>query len=209
MLVPTTWSNTSGIWSYGFSSYTADGNAVEYLLAGPSNGGATAELDWGELVGGGAGWTQFTVTYNNGERKVFDANFGILLSTADRNGNTTGFSYGGGLLLLAVTDAASRHLYFTYQQILVGQFPVNVVSSVTTDFGVSLSYQYDNLARLVKVTEPDGTFTTFAYTPANLISTVTDTNGKILESHTYDSYGRALTSSQAGGVNAVTLTYSY
>jgi YD repeat-containing protein len=187
------------IWSFGFSSYSQDGTAVEYLLAGPRNGGATGELDT----------TTLTITLKSGEKKAFDPTTGALLWAADRNGNKTLYSYDSSNRLVTVTDPASRHLYFTYTQIPVGQLSVSVVTSVTSDFGVSLSYQYDSLARLGNVTAPDATFVTFAYTPASLISTVTDTNGKILESHTYDSLGRGLTSSRAGGVNAVTVTYSY
>ena len=42
---------------------------------------------------------------------------------------------------------------------------------------------------------------------APLITAVTDSNGKILESHTYDGLGRGLTSSRANGVEAVSVTY--
>jgi hypothetical protein len=40
-----------------------------------------------------------------------------------------------------------------------------------------------------------------------LISSVTDSNGKILEAHTYDNSMRGLTSSRANGVDAVTVSY--
>ncbi|MBZ5689020.1 MAG: DUF6531 domain-containing protein [Acidobacteriia bacterium] len=187
------------IWSYGFSGYSQDGSAVQYLLAGPRNGGSKAELDT----------TNLTITVKSGEQKTFDRTTGALLSATDRNGNKTTFSYDSSNRLVTVTDPASRHLYFTYTQISTGQLSVSVVSGVTSDFGVSFSYQYDSLARLTKVTAPDSTFVSFNYSPAGLISSVTDTNGKVLESHTYDSLGRGLTAAQAGGVNAVTVTYSY
>jgi YD repeat-containing protein len=89
----------------------------------------------------------------------------------------------------------------------VGGIPVNVVTSVTSDFGVSLSYQYDAFARLTKVTKPDNTLVTFEYSSADLITTVKDSAGKILESHTYDSQRRGLTGARAGGVDSVTLSY--
>lgn len=187
------------IWSFGFSGYSQDGSAVQYLQAGPRNTGASASLDA----------TNLTITLKGGDQKTFDRNTGALLSATDRNGNTTLFSYDSSNRLVTVTDPASRHLYFTYSQINLGQSTVSVVTNVSSDFGVSLSYQYDTLARLTKVTAPDATFVNFNYSPTNFISSVTDTNGKTLESHTYDSLGRGLTSSKAGGVEAVTVTYSY
>jgi YD repeat-containing protein len=57
------------------------------------------------------------------------------------------------------------------------------------------------------VTEPDLTTITFTYNSQSQITTVTDSNGKVLESHTYDSSGRGLTSSRANGVEALTITY--
>lgn len=190
---------SGSIWSYGFSGYSQDQSKVEYLQAGPRNSGASAELDE----------ANFTITLKSGEKKTFDRTLGRLLSATDRNGNTTSLTYDSSGRLVTVTDPAARHLYFTYTQISVGQSTVSVVTSVSSDFGISFVYQYDTLARLTKVTAPDSTFVTFNYTPTNLISSVADTNGRVLESHTYDSLGRGLTSSRAGGVEAVTVTYSY
>ena len=41
-----------------------------------------------------------------------------------------------------------------------------------------------------------------------MITSVTDGDGKLLESHTYDAANRGLTSSRAGGVDLVTASYS-
>jgi hypothetical protein len=57
------------------------------------------------------------------------------------------------------------------------------------------------------VTKPDNTFVTFQYGTANFITTVLDSDGKVLEAHTYDAQGRGQTSSKAGGVEAVTVSY--
>ena len=81
------------------------------------------------------------------------------------------------------------------------------MTSVTSDFGVTVSYSYDSQGRLAQVTEPDQSTLSFDYNSQSLIADVKDSNGKILESHTYDSNGRGLTASQANGVNAVTLSY--
>jgi len=143
--------------------------------------------------------TYWTMTFQSGEKRIFSYASGSLLQIIDRNGNTTQLTYNGTNQLSTVTDPASRHLYFTYTGA--------VVTSVTSDFGVSLSYTYDASGRLIKVTKPDGSSWNFTYNASSLITSVTDGAGIVLESHTYDSGGRGLTSSQAGGVNAVSVSY--
>jgi len=149
----------------------------------------------------------WTLVFKNGEQRVFDLTSGKLLSIIDRNGNTTHLTYDGSFRLVTVTDPASRHLYFSYAN------PTSyLVTSVTSDVGLSLSYSYDNLGRLIQYTKPDTTTVSFQYSNnsnpyINLITAVLDSNGRVLESHTYDGQGRGLTSSRAGGVEAITVTY--
>jgi YD repeat-containing protein len=57
--------------------------------------------------------TYWTLTYNGGEKRIFNA-AGQLLSMRDRNGNTTQLTYDASNRLATVTDPASRHLYFSY-----------------------------------------------------------------------------------------------
>jgi YD repeat-containing protein len=171
-------------WSFG-------SNGSAWSVAAPANVVAT-------LVTGNTSWT---LTFQNGEQRVFDGNSGKLTTIIDRNGNTTQLSYDSSGRLVTVTDPVSRHLYFAYAG--AGY----LVTSVTSDVGLSLSYSYDTQGRLSQVTNPDLSTLSFTYNTQSLISSVTDSNGKILESHTYDSNGRGLTSSRANGVDAVTITY--
>jgi YD repeat-containing protein len=172
-----------GLWYFS-------GSGTSFSLAVPKNAVASLTNDG----------THWTLTFQNGEKKIFSYASGSLLQIIDRNGNTTQLTYDtGGARLVGVTDAASRHLYFTYTG--------SVVTSVTSDFGVSLSYTYDGSGRLSTVTKPDGSSWNFTYDSASLISAVKDGSGVLLESHTYDSVGRGLTSSQAGGVNAISISY--
>jgi YD repeat-containing protein len=126
----------------------------------------------------------------------------MLTTIIDRNGNTTTLTNDSANRLATVTDPASRHLYFTY-----GSPSSHLVTGVSSDVGISLSYAYDAQGRLSQVTNPDLSTLTFAYDSQSLITSVTDSNGKVLESHTYDSSGRGLTSSRAAGVESVTLSY--
>jgi YD repeat-containing protein len=173
-------------WSFGYSTGGAWG------VAAPAKTSATLTQDG----------TYWTLTFQNGERRVFSFTSGSLLAIIDRNGNTTQLSYDATNRLTTVTDPASRHLYFGY-----ANNTSRLVTSLTSDFGLSLSYTYDTQGRLIKVTKPDQTTVSFQYDSNSFISAVLDNDGKVLESHTYDSSGRGLTSSRAGGVEALTLSY--
>jgi YD repeat-containing protein len=172
-------------WSFGFSSGV-------YKLAAPQNTTAT-------LATGSAYWT---LTFQSGEQRRFDNNSGSLIAIIDRNGNTTQLTYDALNRLVTVTDPASRHLTFTY-----GSPSSYLVTGVSSDVGLALTYSYDTQNRLSQVTNPDLTTLTFGYDSQSRIISVTDSNNKVLESHTYDSNGRGLTSSRALGVDAVTITY--
>jgi YD repeat-containing protein len=162
-------------------------------LAAPTNQSATLTQN---------GTQSWTITFHNGEKRVFSYTSGSLTSIVDRNGNTTNLSYDSAGRLTTVTDPAARHLYFSY-----ANGSSLLVTGITSDFGVSLSYSYDSQGRLTKVTEPDQSTLNFDYNVQSLIADVKDSNGVILESHTYDSLGRGLTSSRAGGVEAITVSY--
>lgn len=172
-------------WSFGVGG-------PQWSIAAPANAGAT-------LVQGSSYWT---LALKNGEQRLFDVTSGNLIAIIDRNGNETQLSYDAAGRLVTVTDPASRHLYFSY-----ASQTSFLITGVTSDFGVSASYAYDSQGRLNQVTEPDGSTLSFQYNSNSLISAVLDSNGKVLESHTYDSSGRGLTSARANGVDAVTVTY--
>ncbi len=173
-------------WSFGYNggvwSLVAPQNVVATLAPGPS---------------------YWTITFGNGEQRLFDNTSGNLIAIVDRNGNTTQLSYNAVGFLATVTDPASRTLSFTYGN---PSFPA-LVTSVTSSVGISVSYSYDSQGRLIQVTEPDGSTFNFQYNTQSLITAVTDSQGVILESHTYDSNGRGLTSSRANGIEAISVSY--
>lgn len=173
-------------WSFGLGG-------PGWLAAAPANAGATLVL----------GSTYWTLTLKNGEQRHFDINSGSLTAIVDRNGNTTQLAYDGLNRLVTVTDPASRHLTFTY-----ASNTSFLVTGVTSDVGgLSLTYAYDAQNRLSQVTKPDQTTVTFQYDSNSNITSVLDSNGKVLESHTYDSSHRGLSSSRANGVEALTISY--
>jgi len=178
------------VWSFAVSTV---GTPNIYKAAAPANDTTTTIAD------GSPSWT---VTFQGGEKRLFSATTGALTSILDRNGNTTQLTYDTSNRLTTVTDPASRHIYFNY-----GGPSSNLVSTVTTDIGLAISYSYDIQGRLSLVTKPDSSTVSFVYDTQNRITAVKDSDGKILESHTYDVLGRGLTSSRANGVDSVTVTY--
>jgi YD repeat-containing protein len=208
---------TGGIWTLGLGGTGGLGGTTEggwttwsYSMTAPANGNVSLAYN-ASSTSNVANWT---LSFNTGEKRVFTINcpsappgcstlptIGYLTRIIDRNGNTTSLTYDGFNRLTTVTDPASRHLYFSYAG--------SLVVGVSSDAGVSLSYAYDNLGRLTTVTKPDLTTVSFQYDSNSRISAVLDTNGKVLESHTYDGELRGLTSSRAGGVDAVTITYPF
>jgi hypothetical protein len=201
------------MWSFAFY-----GNPGTFHLIAPLNTPLVT------LTSQGATWT---VTFENGERRVFSGlSGGPLSAIIDRNGNTTTLTYiNGGTTslpryrLTTVSDPAGRHLYFTYAS------PVdsNMVSSVTSDSGTGINVTYSYVADnawflseafgprtlLTQVTQSDNTTLNFAYDISLNITGVTDMNSKVLESHVYASNtcNAGTTSSRANGVDALTLSF--
>jgi YD repeat-containing protein len=172
-------------WSFGY-------NGGNWSVAAPANIVAS-------LAVGSPTWT---LTFQSGEQRLFDNTTGRLTAIVDRNGNATQLTYDSLGRLVTVTDPVSRHLYFAY-----GSGSSYLVTGVTSDLSLTLSYSYDTQGRLAQVTRPDLSTYTFQYNSQSLISSVTDSNSKILESHTYDTSARGLTSSRAAGADALTISY--
>ena len=177
------------VWS--FATETAS-SQIGYRAIAPAN----------ELTRVTSGDTTYTLTAKDGTKKLFDSTTGLLTSIVDRNGNATQLTYDTSNRLTTVTDAASRHLYLNYPDT-----STTLVSSVTSDVGITFSYTYDTQGRLVKVTKPDNTTESFDYDTNSMITAVRDSDGKVLESHTYDAVGRGITATRANGVDSVTVTY--
>src|SRR5258708_21915891 len=175
-----------GYWSFGLNS------AGVFVVSSPANVSATLSQTSSYLL----------LKFQSGEQRQFSLTTGLLTAIIDRNGNTTQLTYDSSNRLVTVRSPASQHLYFNYQS-----GSSLLVTSVTSDFGLNLSYSYDAQSRLSQVTRPDQTTVSFTYNAQAQITQGTDSNGKVLESHTYDSSGRGLASSQANGVNSVTVTY--
>ena len=138
-------------------------------------------------------------TYHFGATGRFDA-------VLDRNGNQTTLNYNVNGVLIGVTDQFNRTLTVS----LNGN---GFVSQISDTIGFVASYQYDdNMPNVLKtITYNDGSKYQFEYTTISgktYLTTVKDALDNVLETHAYDSSGRATTSERHGGQERFVLDYS-
>lgn len=184
------WRGDGSAWMFTYDSV----NDV-YNLTSPSDEHASLSFN--------SSSSQFTVTLADGTRRIFSQP-GFLVGIVDRNGNQIVLTYDSFNRVSTVTDAAGRVLNMNYTN---SALP-NLVTSIQDAVGTIATYSYDSTAHLTNVTYPDGSAINFNYDPNGLILSTTDSQGKILESHSYDSFRDGLTSQLANGVDSVTVSYS-
>lgn len=170
-------------------------NGPSYQLTNPPNQRATLVYDGTAM--------QYTLTFADGTKRVFSGTSGYLTALTDRNNNQVSITRDSSNRITQVTDAASRTLSFAYAN---ASFPL-LATSASDATGSVATYTYDSSQRLTNVAYPDASQLNFAYDGNNLLTGVTDAQSKVIESHTYDSSRRGLTSQQANGMDAVTVSY--
>lgn len=122
---------------------------------------------------------------------------GILLSIADRNGNTTSLTYSGGQLM-TVTDASGRTLEFTYDA-------DGRVETVTDPLSRVATYGYSGAGDLTSAEKPGGGMVEYAYDGSHQMTSVTDQLGHVIVTNAYTN-GKV--TSQTNGVGEI-WAYSY
>lgn len=118
----------------------------------------------------------------------FDAS-GRQTSAADRNGNTTTFTYDGAGRLTRLTDPGNRHTDFVYAD--------GFLERVTDPAGRVSVFMHDPTGNLTQVLMPDGGLRLYSYDNRHLL--IGETNGRGNSStHQFNSIGQAGKSSGAG-----------
>lgn len=175
-----------------------DGRAVYFTRPNSSSGFAPVEPDFhGQVTQNGDG--SFTLSFRDGGTHQFNA-AGKLLAFSDRYNNQTMLTYDPGGRLVSVSDPFGRVLSFTTNA--NGQ-----ALSISDTMGTIATYTYGGGNQLLSVTYADNSAFQFSYDGSFRLTSVSDALGNVLESHTYDSQGRALTSEKQGGVEHYTLNY--
>ena len=141
----------------------------------------------------------FVRSFRKGGTETYDSS-GRLVELADASGNTTTLTRTAGLLT-DIEDAGGRALTLSYES-------GRLVGLAGPD-GVIASYLYDTSQRLREVRYPEGSGYKFTYDGnGGPLLTVTDLADVLVEKHSYDDQGRALTSEIGGGQEKYTLDYA-
>jgi YD repeat-containing protein len=183
------WRGDGSAWTFTYNSVLSS-----YSLTSPPDERAQLVSN---LTGG------FTLTLADGTQKVFNGQ-DLLAAIIDRNHNQTTLAYDSSNRLTSVTSPGGSTLTFTYGD------PNNPSQATTAQdsVGTVATYTYDSASRLTKVTYPDSSAFNYSIDPySSMILSVTDSQGKLLESHTYNGVRQGLTSARAYGVDSVSLSY--
>ncbi|MGE0331756.1 MAG: DUF6531 domain-containing protein, partial [Ramlibacter sp.] len=126
-----------------------------------------------------------------------------LHSISQRNGWTKSLAYNAAGQLASITNAFGRTVGLAYNA--QGQ-----LIQATLPDGRTISYGYNAAGRLGSATQPDGTSRGYLYDhpwwPAGL-SGIVDETGQRIASYSYDTEGRAVGTTQAGGAQSYQVSY--
>lgn len=159
----------------------------------------TGQKFFGSVVKNADG--SYNLNYNDGRIHHFNQN-GSLGWLKDRTGNQTTLAYNANYNLTGITDSSGRVLTLTTNNGLVTQ--------IGDSLGQAASYVYNTDGTLQTVSFPDGSKDKFEYTTIGgkiYLTTVKDALDHVLETHQYDTSGRATTSETDGGTNKYTFQY--
>ncbi|HEX5415515.1 MAG TPA: SBBP repeat-containing protein, partial [Chloroflexota bacterium] len=139
----------------------------------------------------------YTLRHKDQSVWIYNGN-GQLVTIKDRYGNQSTLTYNANSQLISVSDPAGRgSLTFAYDTCFTGRLcgVTDWQSSART-----VQFAYDAAGRLWKVTDRDGQVTTYGYDGASSnLTTITDANGHVAITNTYDPQGRVIAQKDALG----------
>lgn len=176
-----------------------DGGAMPFARSGSTITPEPDEL--GSLMQVGSGWLYVA---GDNTRYEFNAD-GRLVKQSEPYGLYHSLVYGAAGLV-TVTDSFGNSLSFTED--------AHLQPLAFTAPGVSIAYTYDGTARLLTVAKTTGTETgtrTYHYenpTYPRFLTGITDERGVRYATFTYDSLGRAISSTHAAGADLTQVAYN-
>jgi RHS repeat-associated protein len=134
-----------------------------------------------------------TLRFKDGSTWQFRTSDGLLVSQADRNGNTVFITRDGQGRVTALTEPRGRQLTFSYTGTTLR------IDRITDRLGRSVQYTYDAQGRLTSVTDAAGGITQYTYDGNHRLLTITDPRGITFLTNEYDNAGRVIRQTQADG----------
>jgi RHS repeat-associated protein len=138
------------------------------------------------------------LVFAGGMTYTFDAN-GMLIEEKDPNGNFVTVTRDSNGSITGISDSFGRNLAITTTTMTVGGVIHTLIASVSDALGNTVSYTYDNEAKLTSVSLPDGGTKSYAYDTNGRVSSVTNPRGTVEVANTYDSNGRVVSQTHADG----------
>jgi RHS repeat-associated protein len=117
----------------------------------------------------------YTLTFHQSQEVLTFDSAGLLLSDADRAGNTLTYSYDTSGRLSTITDTQGRTTTFQYTNT---SWP-NAITGITDPAGRTYSYGYGSAGNLTSYTAPDNSVTKYSYNALGQITQITDPNGNV------------------------------
>ena len=198
-------------WTHNYAAYLVLTGGVPTGLLRPDGHHDAVQNINGEYVSlsgaaihvqqSGSNWI---ATLSDGRSEVYD-NSGRLIQLVAYNGQITTLAYTASAQLQSVTDPFGHSLQFGYNT--NGQ-----LQQFTDPSGNVTSYAYDGNNNLISVTYPDGSRRQYVYEnssfPHNLTGIVDEANNRFLTVQYDSTTGAAVSSQQAGGAEAVSISYT-
>lgn len=186
--------------------HTSTGDRVFFDRAGTSDlfiaGRPSASRDRVSRQG-----NRYVLEFYGGGTTTFAAENGVWLASSDRHGNVITAEYDSLWNLAAIIDTAGRRIQLGYDG--------TRLRSISLPDGTTWRLNYDDLSNAVTAihdplheTVPWRTIEYVAASDARpLLTSIRDDAGFALESHTYDSEGRGITSSSGNGRDLFIVEY--
>lgn len=184
---------------------TDDGSILHFT---PKAGSSTEWVGDADVVGKlTKGMSTWTYRSKDDVVDTFDTE-GKLKTRVLRDGRSLSFGYDTKGRLISVTDNFGHTLVLAYNA-------VGLLSEVTDLENQKITYTYDAGKSLQSVTYPDTRVRSYSYTSVTvagkvepaLLTGLTDENGTLFASWSYDASAQPISSEHAGGVDRHTLVY--
>jgi RHS repeat-associated protein len=199
-----------GGWTHNYGAQLIISSSIPVAIVRPDGHRETLTLAGSVYISSATGLhvaqsgNNWVVSRRDGTSELYNAS-GQLTQLTTPAGLVTTLTYGTGALLSTVADPFGHVLQFTYDS------SSRLSKLMEPDGASSITYAYDSNSNLTSATYPDGTARQYQYQDTsfpNNLTGILDESGTQLITVQYDaSTGAVVSSQQAGGAQAIAITY--